>query len=60
MIAARSSLLNVAAPLGTALGGPLATGLDARGTLLASGQATVALGLLTAAVLAARRNKAAG
>ena len=55
VIAARGSLLILAAPLGTALGGPLVAALGARGTLLASGLATVALALVTAAILAARR-----
>jgi MFS transporter, DHA3 family, macrolide efflux protein len=59
VIAARSSLLIIAAPLGTALGGPLVAALGARGTLLASALATVALGLVTAAILAARRRRAA-
>jgi hypothetical protein len=55
VIAARSSLLILAAPLGTALGGPIVAALGACGTLLASALATVALGLITAAILAARR-----
>jgi MFS transporter, DHA3 family, macrolide efflux protein len=55
VIAARSSLLILAAPLGTALGGPIVAALGARGTLLASALATVALALVTAAILAARR-----
>jgi len=55
VIAARGSLLILAAPLGTALGGPLVAALGARGTLLASALATVALALITAAILAARR-----
>jgi MFS transporter, DHA3 family, macrolide efflux protein len=59
VIAARSSLLIIAAPLGTALGGPLVAVLGARGTLLASALGTVALGLITAAILAARRRRAA-
>jgi len=59
VIAARSSLLIIAAPLGTALGGPLVAALGARGTLLASALATVALGLVTAAILAARRGRSA-
>jgi MFS transporter, DHA3 family, macrolide efflux protein len=54
VIAARSSLLILAAPLGTALGGPIVAALGARGTLLASASATVALGLITAAILASR------
>jgi MFS transporter len=58
VIAARSSLLIIAAPLGTALGGPLVAALGARGTLLASALGTVALGLITSAILAARRRAA--
>jgi MFS transporter, DHA3 family, macrolide efflux protein len=55
VIAARGSLLIIAAPVGTALGGPIVAALGARGTLLASALATVALGLISAAILAARR-----
>jgi MFS transporter, DHA3 family, macrolide efflux protein len=58
VIAARSSLLILAAPVGTALGGPIVAALGARGTLLTSGLATVALGLATAAVLARARARA--
>ena len=58
VIAARSSLLIIAAPLGTALGGPIVAALGARGTLLASALATVALGVVTAGFLAARRHRA--
>jgi MFS transporter, DHA3 family, macrolide efflux protein len=57
VIAARSSLLIIAAPLGTALGGPLVAALGARGTLLASALGTVAVGLITAVILAARRRR---
>jgi hypothetical protein len=57
VIAARGSLLILAAPLGTALGGPIVAVLGARGTLLASALATVALGVITAAFLAARRHR---
>jgi hypothetical protein len=52
VLAARSSLLILAAPVGTALGGPLVAALGARGTLLASALATITLALITAAVLA--------
>ena len=58
VIAARSSLLILAAPLGTALGGPIVAALGARGTLLASALATIALGLITLAVLARARTVA--
>ena len=56
VLAARSSLLILAAPIGIALGGPLVAALGARGTLLVSALATIALGLVTvAALLLARR-----
>ena len=60
VIAARSSLLILASPLGTALGGPIVAALGARGTLLASAVATIALGLITTAVLARARARKAG
>jgi predicted MFS family arabinose efflux permease len=55
VIAARSSLLIIAAPLGTALGGPVVAALGARGTLQASGIATILLGLICTAALTAGR-----
>jgi MFS family permease len=55
VIAARSSLLILAAPLGTAFGGPIVAALGARGTLLASAVATIVLGLVATAVLLLRR-----
>jgi MFS transporter, DHA3 family, macrolide efflux protein len=58
VIAARGSLLILAAPLGTALGGPLVAALGARGTLLASALGTIVLGLITVVVLAAARRRA--
>jgi MFS transporter, DHA3 family, macrolide efflux protein len=57
VIAARSSLLILASPLGTALGGPIVAALGARGTLLASGTATILLGLITTTVLLLHRTK---
>ena len=51
VLAARSSLLILAAPIGIALGAPLVAALGARGTLLVSALATIALGLVTVAVL---------
>ena len=57
VLAARSSLLILASPLGTALGGPVVAALGARGTLLTSALATIALGAVTVAVLAARRRE---
>jgi MFS family permease len=56
VLAARGSLLILASPLGTALGGPLVAGLGARGTLLLSALGTVLLGIVTAAILAAARH----
>jgi len=52
VLAARGSLLILASPLGTALGGPIIAALGARGTLLTSALATIGLGLITIAVLA--------
>jgi hypothetical protein len=63
LLAARGSLLIIAAPLGTALGGPLVAGLGARGTLLASAAVTIALGgaaaVLGASQAVARRPRSA-
>jgi hypothetical protein len=60
VIAARSSLLILASPLGTALGGPVVAALGARGTLLTSALATITLGVITIAVLARARARKAG
>jgi predicted MFS family arabinose efflux permease len=55
-MAAASGLLTVpAAPLGTALGGPLVAAIGPSATPLASGLATVALAGIAAAVLLVRR-----
>jgi MFS family permease len=55
-MAAASGLLTVpAAPLGTALGGPLVAAIGPSGTLLWSGITTLALAGAAAAVLAVRR-----
>ena len=55
-MAAASGLLTVpAAPLGTALGGPLVAAIGPSGTLLWSGITTLALAGVAAAVLAVRR-----
>jgi len=43
VLAARSSLVMMSSPLGTAFGGPLVAALGATGTLVASGAATIAL-----------------
>lgn len=60
VLAARGSLLILASPLGTALGGPLVAGLGARGTLLISALGTVVLGLITAGVLVTAAHRRAG
>ncbi|HVH65094.1 MAG TPA: MFS transporter [Candidatus Acidoferrum sp.] len=44
LLAARGSLLIIASPLGTGLGGPLVAALGAQGTLLASALLTIMLG----------------
>lgn len=43
VLAARSSVVMMASPLGTALGGPLVAAIGASGTLVASGVATIGL-----------------
>src|SRR6185437_8026680 len=53
VLAARSSLLILAAPIGIALGAPLVAALGARDTLLVSALATIVLGLVTIAALLA-------
>jgi hypothetical protein len=55
VLAARGSLLILASPLGTALAAPVVAAAGARGTLLASAVATIALGLVTTGILAAAR-----
>jgi MFS family permease len=57
VIAARSSLLIIASPLGTALGGPIVAALGARGTILASALTTVALAVVTAVFLVLGRRR---
>ena len=51
VLAARGSLLIIASPLGTALGGPLVSALGARGALLGSALTTIVLAVLTIGVL---------
>jgi MFS family permease len=50
VLAARSAAVIVAAPLGTALGGPIVAGIGAGWTLTASGAATVLLAAIATAV----------
>ena len=59
VLAARGALTVLAAPLGTALGGPLTGWLGAQHTLLASAAATIACGLAAAALLTAHRREPA-
>ena len=59
VLAVRGSLLILAGPIGTALGGPLVAALGARGTFLASALATLGLALITTAILARARARAA-
>lgn len=60
VLAARSAALIVAAPLGTAIGGPIVAGLGAGWTLTASGAATVALAALATVVWRGDRGGRAG
>ena len=55
VLAARGALTVLAAPLGTALGGPLTAWLRARHTLLASAVATIAAGLAAITIITGRR-----
>lgn len=57
VLAANGSVLVVALPLGTVLGGPLVTAIGARETLLASAVATVVLGVCAAGLLALRARR---
>jgi MFS family permease len=50
LLAARSAVIIVAAPLGTAIGGPIVATLGAGQTLAASGAVTILLALLAAAI----------
>jgi predicted MFS family arabinose efflux permease len=56
VLAARSSVLLTASPIGTALGGPLTTALGPKATLGASGLATISLGVIACALLLARKS----
>jgi predicted MFS family arabinose efflux permease len=48
VLAARSAVLTIASPLGTAIGGPIVASLGAGTTLTASGSATILLAITTA------------
>ena len=58
VLAARSALVMVSTPLGTAIGGPLVGALGAPHTLAASGIATVALAIVASVVWTRRRSGA--
>ena len=57
VLAARSAVLLTAAPVGTALGGPITTLLGPGTTLGVSGLATILLGVIAAAVALAHRRR---
>ena len=57
VLAARGSLLILASPLGTALGGPIVAAIGARGALLVSALGTVAVGVVAATILATGRRR---
>jgi MFS transporter, DHA3 family, macrolide efflux protein len=57
VLAARGSLLILASPLGTALGGPIVAAIGARGALLVSALGTVAVGVVAATILALGRRR---
>lgn len=58
VLAARSALVIVSVPLGSALGGPIVAALGAQGTLLASALATIALAAMAAAAAVVIRVRA--
>jgi DHA3 family macrolide efflux protein-like MFS transporter len=57
VLAANGTVLVLAVPLGTVLGGPLVGALGARGTLLACAVATMALGATAAGLIAVTRGR---
>jgi hypothetical protein len=57
VLAARGSLLILASPLGTAIGGPLVAAIGARGTLMVSALGTVAIGVAAATILLLARQR---
>jgi hypothetical protein len=58
VLAARSALIMLSTPLGTAIGGPLVAGIGASATLTASGIATVLLAGVASLVWARERSPA--
>ena len=60
VLAARSAVVLISTPLGTAIGGPLVAGLGATGTLVASGMATIALAVVAAVTWTERSERPLG
>jgi MFS family permease len=58
VLAARSSIVILSTPLGTAIGGPLVAGLGATGTLAASGLATIGLATVASVLWTERGERA--
>jgi predicted MFS family arabinose efflux permease len=58
VLAANGTILVLAVPLGTVLGGPLVTAIGARQTLLLCAIATIALGIAATALIARHRGRA--
>lgn len=58
VLAARSAVVMVSTPLGTAVGGPLIAALGATGTLVASGVATIALAVAASLLWKERSDQA--
>lgn len=58
VLAARSAIVLLSTPVGTAIGGPLVAGLGATGTLVASGLATIALAAAAAVLWRDRGERA--
>ena len=60
VLAARSAVVMISTPLGTAIGGPLVASLGASGTLFASGVATIALAAAASVLWTERGQRAVG
>jgi MFS family permease len=57
VLAARSAIVMISSPVGTAIGGPLVATLGATGTLVASGVATIALAAAASVLWTERRRR---
>jgi predicted MFS family arabinose efflux permease len=60
VLAARSAVVMISTPLGTAIGGPLVASLGATGTLVASGVATIALAAIASVLWTERAERTQG